>query len=290
MKLLLEYKKTLKDPGVEEFFDLFLFRPFAFLIVLVVRRFPVTPNQLSGSSMFFGIGSGVLFSLGTKSAFLIAGILYGLTRVMDCSDGMLARIKNCGTLTGRIVDGIIDYVNGTAVTIGLLIGLLKGAFDLPVSPWLLVVPATFFMILHSILIDYYRMEFLSHGLGKSNSPQGDFAKFRAELDQMKKRKAHRTDRWIIGIYLGYLKTQLGKARTEGRYDRNAYFRANRHLLPFWALVGSSSYIFVIMVSSILGRPMFFFGYAIGLANVCFIILLAVQVRTNRMLKREDFPS
>ena len=290
MNILLEYKKTLKDPAVEEFFDLILFRPFAFLIVLVVRRFPVTPNQLSVSSMLFGIGSGVLFSLGTKSGFLIAGILCGLTRVMDCSDGMLARIKNCGTLTGRIVDGIIDYVNGTAVTIGLLIGLLKGPFDLPVSPWLLMAPAAFFMILHSIMIDYYRMEFLSHGLGKSNSPQGDFAKFTAELDQLKKRKVHRMDRWIIGIYLGYLKTQLGKARTEGRYDRNAYFRANRHLLPFWALVGSSSYIFVIMVSSILGRPMFFFGYAICFANVCFVLLLAVQVRANRMLKKDDFVS
>ena len=285
MNIFQEYKKTLKDPAVEEFFDLFLFRPFAFLIVKTIRRFPITPNQLSVASMITGIGSGIFFSLGTKSSFLIGGFLYGFTRVMDCSDGMLARMKNCVTPTGRIVDGIIDYVNASAVNIGWLIGLFKGAFALPVSPWLLVVPAAFFMGLHSMVVDYYRMEFLSNGLGKANSPKDDYAKFTSELDQMKSQKKRRLDEWMIRIYLLYLKTQLGKTRTKNKYDREAYFRANRHLLPTWAFIGSSSYIFVLMTSSIIGKPMVFFCYSIGIANIWLVMLLVIQIRTNNKLTR-----
>jgi hypothetical protein len=204
---------------------------------------------------------------------------------MDCSEGMLARITNAGTLTGRIIYGIVDYINDSAVMIGMLAGLLKGVFELPASPWLLMVPAAFFMILHSILIDYYRMEFLSHGLGKSNSPRADFEKFSAELARLKQQKPRSLDRWIIWVYLGYLKAQLARTRTTIPYDREAYFRANRRLLPAWSLVGSSSYIFVIMVSAILGRPEIFFVYALGLANLCCVVLLIIQMRTNRAVKR-----
>lgn len=285
MKLLDEFRKTLKDPIVEERLDLLLFRPLAFIVLQLVRRLPVTPNQLSAFSMLFGIGSGILFSRGTRDGFLAAGVLYGLTRVIDCSDGMLARIKNAGTLTGRIIDGIIDYINASAVMIGMLAGLIKGGFELPASPWLLVGPAAFFMILHSILIDYFRMGFLSHGLGKSNSPRADFEKFSAELARLKQQKPRSLDRWIIWVYLGYLKTQLARARTAIPYDREAYFRANRRLLPAWSLVGSSSYIFVIMVSAILGRPAIFFVYALGFANLCCIVLLIIQMRTNRAVMR-----
>lgn len=286
MNLHPEYEKTLKDPVVEERVDLFLFRPFAFLVVQLVRRFPITPNQLSVSSMLFGIGSGFFFSRGTKSAFLVAGILYGWTRVMDCSDGMLARIKKSGTLTGRIIDGIVDYVNDAAVIIGMLIGLLKGAFPLPASPWILLAPAAFSMILHSSLIDYYRMQFLSHGLGKANSPRADFEKFSAELARLKKEKPGSPDRWIIWIYLGYLKIQLSRAKREVHYDPEAYIRANRLLLPAWSLVGSSTYILVIMVAAILGRPMIYFVYAIGLANFFCFVLLILQARANRSVKRQ----
>ena len=285
MNLFQEYKKTLKDPAVEEFFDLFLFRPLAFLIVKAIPRFPITPNQLSIASMIFGIGSGIFFSLGTKSSFLIGGLLYGFTRVMDCSDGMLARMKNRVTPTGRILDGIIDYVNASAVNIGWLIGLFKGAFALPVSPWLLVVPASFFMGMHSMVVDYYRMEFLSHGLGKANSPKDDYVKFTSELDKMKSQKRRPLDEWMIWIYLRYLKTQLRKTGAEEKYDQEAYFRANRHLLPAWAFIGSSSYIFVIMASSIIGKPMAFFCFSIGMANIWLVMLLIIQIRTNRKLIR-----
>ncbi|GEM_PF-5444430 len=141
------------------------------------------------------------------------------------------------------------------------------------------------MSLHSSLIDYYRMQFLSHGLGKADSPQADFEKFSAELARLKQHKPRSLDRWIIWIYMGYLKARPNRARKDVRYDREAYFRANRLLLPAWSLVGSSTYILVIMVSAILGRPMIFFVYAIGLANVFCLILLLLQVRANRTLRR-----
>ena len=285
MRLFREYKKFLKDPVVEEFIDLFLFRPIAFLIVKVIYRLPVTPNQLSLVSMFSGIGSGICFAVGTQSSFLIAGILYGFTRVMDCSDGTLARMNNSGTLTGRIVDGTIDYVNGATVYAGLLIGLLKGGFVLPVSPLLLVIPAALFMGLHSMTIDYYRMAFLSYGLGKVNSPKADYEMFSTEFEKLKNQKGKSIDKFLIRIYLSYLKTQLKKIPADKNYDQQSYYQANKILLRLWTILGSSTYIFMIMISSVIGKPILFFFYSFFIANFCLIILLIIQIHTNKKLAK-----
>ncbi len=289
MKLKQEFLKTLKHPAVEEFFDLVLFRPIAFLIVNAVRRLPVTPNQLSAVSVIAGIGSGVCFALGTRSSFWVAGILYGFTRVMDCSDGMLARMKNLATPIGRIVDGVTDYVNAVAMMIGLLIGLLKGGFPLPASPWILVSLAGIFMIIHGMAVDYRRMAFLSHGLGKANSPEVEYATFKHELAEREARGGGPIARGIIWIYLAYLEVQLQKAGKEPEYDREAYYRTNKNLLPFWALIGSSTHIFMAMISALIGKPMIFFVYSIGAANILFAVLLFVQVRTNGRLAGRDLP-
>lgn len=289
MTLSREFLRTLKHPAVEEFFDLVLFRPVAFGVVIAVRRLPVTPNHLSAVSVIAGIGSGICFSLGTGPGFGLGGLLYGFTRVMDCSDGMLARMKDQATPMGRIVDGFTDYVNAVAMMIGLFAGLLKGGFALPAPPWVLVSLAGLFMIIHGMAVDYRRMEFLSHGLGKANSPELEYAIFKRELAERRARGGGPVARGIIRLYLAYLDVQLRKTVKERRYDREAFFLANKNLLPFWASIGSSTHIFVAMISGLAGRPMIFLVYSIAVANVLFAVLLAVQVRVNRGLAEGPLP-
>ena len=122
-KLFRAYKKSLKDYSVDEALDFFLFRPFAFIIVLLVYKLPITPNQLSLVSLIVGITSGFFFSTGDTSGFFYGGVLYGLTRVVDCSDGMLARLKKNGTPLGRVVDGMVDHFSAFVVFAGLAIGI-----------------------------------------------------------------------------------------------------------------------------------------------------------------------
>ncbi|MCB0280245.1 MAG: CDP-alcohol phosphatidyltransferase family protein, partial [Calditrichaeota bacterium] len=139
MKILESYKNSLKNPQVEEILDLIIFRPLAFLLVLVLYRLPITPNQITFLAMLSGIIAGYFYSLGDTSSFVWGAIFYGLSNVLDCSDGMIARIKNNGTKVGRIIDGFVDYVVSIAVYVGLASGLIKSGIDLPFAPWTLVV-------------------------------------------------------------------------------------------------------------------------------------------------------
>lgn len=282
-KLFQEYKRLLKGTGVEEVFDLFLFRPFAFILVKLIYRLPVTPNQLSLLSIITAILSAIFFSLGNSKNFVIAGLLYGLTRIIDCSDGMIARLKKNGTLTGRIVDGTVDYVNTILIYTGLGIGLSKASFKFPVSSWILVIFAAICMGLHSGIIDYYRSEFMSHALSNKNSPLEDKELFSTELKKIKHKKGKFFDKLLIRFYLVYLDIQVTKQSKKRKYNQKTYYEANKLLLYFWTLVGSSTYIFVLMVASILYKPGIFFFYVLIAANIWATLLWIIQIKTNKKI-------
>src|SRR6185295_5546693 len=96
-----EYKKSLKMVEVEEYFDLFFYRPLAFLLVKTVYRTNITPNQITIAAIVIGLLSGVVYAQGTNY-WLWGAILFALYNITDCSDGMLARIKKNGTHAGRV--------------------------------------------------------------------------------------------------------------------------------------------------------------------------------------------
>ena len=121
MSWFAEYKKSLKMIEVEEFFDLFFYRPLAFILVKTVYRTNITPNQLTLIAILFGLIAGFVYSMGTDY-FVCGAICFALYNIIDCSDGQLARIKKNGTHAGRIVDGLADYISTAAVFIGIGIG------------------------------------------------------------------------------------------------------------------------------------------------------------------------
>jgi phosphatidylglycerophosphate synthase len=278
-----EYMSLLKDTAVEELFDLYLFRPFAFLVVKLVSRTSITPNQLSISSMVTGILSSVFFSLGTVTSFLVGGILYGMTRVLDCSDGMVARLKKNGTIVGRIMDGTVDYVNGIVIYVGFFVGINRAGFEFSPSNFWLVLGAGLCMIFHSIVIDYYRNKFLAHGLGKMRTPREDKQMFTDELKKLKKNKGRLVDKFFIHLYLGYTHVQVNRAVKGREYKKDVYYRTNKMIMQMWSLVGSSTYIFIFMISGILYRPAILFWYAIVASNIFICILWIIQVRKNRKI-------
>lgn len=274
---------SLKDTAVEELFDLYLFRPFAFLLVKLVYRTSITPNQLSVSSMITGILSSIFFSLGTVTSFLVGGILYGLTRVLDCSDGMVARLKKNGTMIGRIVDGTVDYVNGVVIYVGFFVGINRAGFDFFLPNLILVLGTGLCMIFHSIVIDYYRSQFLAHALGKKRSPREDKEMFSKELKKLKKQKGRLVDKFFIHLYLGYSHVQVNQAVKKRVYKKSDYYRTNKRIMQLWSLIGSSTYIFAFMISGILFRPTILFWYAIVAANLFTCILWIIQARKNHRI-------
>ena len=149
-----QYKSSLKNPFAEELIDLALYRPLAFIFVKVTEPLPLTPNFVSLLAMVAGIGAGIAFASGTVAAFALGAFMFGLSNILDCSDGMIARLKKNGTKTGRIVDGMVDYIASGAAYIGFAVGMTRaircGNLHLPCSPWILMLAAIVSTILHSV--------------------------------------------------------------------------------------------------------------------------------------------
>jgi phosphatidylglycerophosphate synthase len=288
-KLYNDFKTSLKDTAVEEIVDLFIFRPIAFVVVKLIYRLPVTPNQLSFLSIIAGIAAGVYYAMGDERSFFYAGILYALSHVLDCCDGMVARLKKNGTLIGRIIDGWADYITSVAVYVGLLIGLHNGSFQLGFSPWVLMAPASFSLFIHCMMVDYYRHEFMAHALGKNQSVREDMKFFVGELERLNKEKGRYVEKIMIIFYLGYTKLQLKENGPKQKYTPGRYYESNRVLLMLWNWIGAT-HIAVLVLASLLYNPMIFFYYIIGLANVWMLALAFIQVKPTEGLPSKTSPS
>ena len=100
----------------------YLHNPIAASIVRILKNTWITPNQVTYVSIFFGLISAYIYSIGTAQTFFFAGILLELVLILDCVDGQLARAKKCSSDWGRLLDGIAGYVIYLAVLTGIVIG------------------------------------------------------------------------------------------------------------------------------------------------------------------------
>ncbi|MBT5420695.1 MAG: CDP-alcohol phosphatidyltransferase family protein [Candidatus Cloacimonetes bacterium] len=281
-----EYKKSIKHSVFDETLTLYILRPIAFIFVKILYPTNITPNQVSLMTIIIGIISGFIFAQGTVTSFIVGGLLYFLCMVTDCVDGMIARLKNNGTPTGRIIDGFADYMVGISVYVGMGIGFEKGIINLDylkVNPWWIIIIAAVSHIFHAMLVDYYRSEFMAHGLGKAISIRDDKIKFSEELNKIKHMRGKWLDKILISTYLGYSRLQIFHLDEKEEYDRETYYNSNKLLIRLWFWIGPTAGAFVIIISALLFRPMIFFIYTIGLANIYMIILWIIQVKVNKKI-------
>jgi len=273
-----DYARSLKDPAAEEIIDLLLFRPLGYLFAKIFIPFPITPNQVSYLAMAAGIGAGIFLSKGTPGSVMAGGILYGLSNILDCSDGMLARIKGNGSPTGRIVDGVVDYITGISVYIGLGIGLSRavrlGLLHVPLNAWILVAIAAASTVFHAILSDKYRNAYLNrHSTGTAGG-QSESEKFTSELSRLDGVKGKLIDRALIRLYLKYVKLQAGKAPSQGRKaPANAPASITPAKVIAWNLIGPSTHVTFFILAAVLYKPLVLFCFVAGVGNVWMIALM-----------------
>ena len=287
-KVFKEYKQSLKHMVFDETLTLYILRPIAFIFVKLFYPTNITPNQVSMMSIIVGMLSGYFFSRGDVTSYIIAGILYFFCLVLDCVDGMIARLKKNGTPVGRIVDGFADYVVGVSVYIGLAIGFSKGIVSIefwPYHPTILLLIAAASHIFHAMIVDYYRVEFMSHGLGKVTSVWDERKIFTEEMDRIKHMPGKWLDKILIAVYLGYSHLQIFRLNEKEKYNRRAYYKSNKFMILLWFWIGPTAHVFVLIIAAILFRPIIYFIFTIGVANIYMIILWIIQVKINQRLRK-----
>jgi len=233
--------------------------------------------------MVAGISGGVVFAGGDRLSFLIGALCYGLANILDCCDGMIARLKKNGTMTGRIVDGCTDYIIGAAVYSGFAIGLSRAVHTygmrLPCNSWILMILATISFAAHAVMSDKFRNAFLLRKRHLDQAPDDESEKFKEELKRLEGIKGSGIDKLLIRVYLRYIRLQSGYFKASHQKKESSGARPlHPAMVVFWNLIGPSTHVLFLMLSAMLYSPMPFFIYVIGAANLWMIILIIISNR------------
>ena len=84
---------------------------------------PVTPNQISVSTLVISLVSAGFAVGGGYLNFLVAGVLFQIASIVDGTDGEVAKLKFQTSHRGEWIDTVCDSVSYLAFLVGLIIGV-----------------------------------------------------------------------------------------------------------------------------------------------------------------------
>src|SRR3954468_18785062 len=101
------YRLTKKPKDI--FWNRFVARPAAAVLLVPLQRSRVTPNQITFSSLFvFAAGAALLALMPGRMGLAAAVLVIELSYVLDCVDGQLARLRGTSTPVGAHLDFLMD--------------------------------------------------------------------------------------------------------------------------------------------------------------------------------------
>src|SRR6188474_1971241 len=87
------YRASKKKRDINWFTE-WIARPPAAVVVYALRATPITPNQVTFLSTVVAAGAAALFAaMPGHLGLIIAALVFELSFVLDCADGMLARLR-----------------------------------------------------------------------------------------------------------------------------------------------------------------------------------------------------
>lgn len=102
------YRASKKKQDINWFTE-WIARPPAAVVVYAIRNTPLTPNQVTFGSAIVAAGACAMFALLPGWLWLVvAALLFEFSFVLDCADGMLARLRKVASPVGHLLDFLMD--------------------------------------------------------------------------------------------------------------------------------------------------------------------------------------
>jgi len=130
------YGNSVKSGVSDEPINTYLMRPLAGLLVRVIFRTPVTPNQVTVAAAASGFVAAALYASGDPVRTAAAGLFLSAKDLLDSADGQLARAKGLFSRAGRFLDSIGDIaVNFSVCAANAAAALAGGAGAWTAAAW-----------------------------------------------------------------------------------------------------------------------------------------------------------
>jgi len=124
----LVYQKTRKIPDL--FWNLYVCRPVAAVLVDWVKDTRITPNQITLAAVVVAVASAaLLLLLPGHQGLIIAIVVYQASYVLDCADGMLARWRGVQSTPGHLLDFLMDEIKAFVILGAVAVRLFREHAD-----------------------------------------------------------------------------------------------------------------------------------------------------------------
>jgi len=122
------YRKTRKVPDL--FWNAYVCRPIAALLVSAIEGTRITPNQITLSAVFVALVSVALLLVWPGHWGLVAAVVvFELSYVLDCADGMLARWRGTASPVGHLLDFLMDELKAFCLLAAVAVRLFREQDD-----------------------------------------------------------------------------------------------------------------------------------------------------------------
>jgi phosphatidylglycerophosphate synthase len=283
---------------IEEITNLYLIHPAASRLTPIFARMGVSPNAVSLVGMALGVLAGVAYYHYQDWRYAVAGFVLMIAwHVMDGADGQLARLTRSQSETGKILDGICDYITFIAVYSALAAAL---------SPetgrwiWVLIIVAGLCHIVQSGAYEAQRQEYNFWGWDRKS------AEF-LPPDALPARAAGGSIvAWLMDIiYRLYVRCQFLVAGSVVRFhkrlavilaaepERAALIRERYRALfapsvRRWSVMSANYRTLGIFIAAMIGRPQYYFWFEIVGFNLILVFLMSrLSVRYMQFFKSLD---
>jgi len=285
-----------RPPEIEEVTNLYFIHPVASLLTPLFADMRIPPNAVSVAGMLFGVLAGVAYYHYQDPRCTIAGFILMIAwHVLDGADGQLARLTHSQSRSGKVLDGVCDYVTFIAVYTGLALTLSR-QYDARV--WVLVIAAGACHAVQAAAYEAQRQEYNFLGwdrksmeILRSNAPPRDarVASPARRVADLLYRLYARVQFLVAGATVEFherlaatLELQPERAASIRRRYREVFAPTVRR----WSVMSANYRTIGIFICALLNAPMYYFIFEIAGFSVILVVLLSGQQARYALFSRD----
>lgn len=279
---------------IEDATNLWFIHPVSNRLTPLLAALRVPPNAVSLAGMACGVAAGFAYHHYRDPWLVAAGFTLMLAwHVLDGVDGQLARLTHSQSPTGKVLDGICDYVTFAAVYVGLALALARehGGWV-----WGVVVLAGACHAVQAALYETQRQDYLFWGWGRKSAEVAapDMTPERAAPARVAAR-LHRTYARVQAFGGGVspadrrrLAAALDASGAAAPAIRRLYRATFAAPVRRWSVLSANTRTLALFVFALLGVPLWYFcAEIVGLGAVLGVLLARQGARYRRFFGSLD---